>query len=267
MRVTQSFVTRRELVTFLLAIVSSIFIILSNEGEQIQTIRSWTFAGFGFMLERFAVLTRYQEVFEENQWLREQNARLVLANGALAESKFENQRLRDLLGFKAKSELQLVPAKLIGKQENGFINSIFLDAGSRDGLKKNMAVVTAQGLVGKIFRIGEQNATAQLLLDRNFRVSAMVQRSRVTGVVRWLGSNQVVLAEVPKRSDIRIGDKVVTSGLSTIFPGGLDIGVITQTDESRPGMLMDVLLYPTVDFSKLEEVFVVRMAPAPVTIN
>jgi len=191
----------------------------------------------------------------------------MLAYSRVKEAQYENQRLRQLLGFKAKSSEKLVPAKVIGRNENGFIHSILLNAGSNEGLKKDMAVVTAQGLVGKIFRIGKEEATAQLLLDHNFRVSAIVQRNRVTGIVEWQRTNQVTLAAVPKRSDIKVGDKIVTSGLSTIFPGGLEIGAVAQIDKKQPGMFLNIVIQPSVDFSRLEEVFIVQLAEGSVNVN
>lgn len=267
MKLAHSFLARKEFSALFIAIVLSLVLIFSNQGKQIQTLRSWTFGGLGFALEGLTALGRYEGVFEENRWLRKQNANLMLENSSLKETQSENKRLRQLLGFKNKSPDTLIPAKIIGRDEGGFINSIVVNAGSDEGLRKKMAVVTAQGLVGKIFSIGRENATAQLLLDHNFRVSAIVQRSRVTGIVEWQGRNKVMLAAVPKRSDIQIGDKIVTSGLSTVFPGGLEVGVVTQTTDKQPGMFMKIWIHPSVDFSKLEEVFIVKMAEGSVTVN
>ena len=126
-----------------------------------------------------------------------------------------------------------------------------------------MAVVTAQGLAGKVLQVGNNHSTAELLLDRNFRVSALVQRSRVSGIVKWIEGESVVLSQVPKRSDVKIEDQVITSGLSLIFPGGLKIGKVTSVEEEEKGMFMTITLKPAVDFTKLEEVFVIRNQEFP----
>lgn len=258
-RLSEWFVHRKEYLTLLAAIILSLSLIFSNDDLQIQTVKAWTFGGFGYILDKIAVLRRYDAVYEENQWLREKSAELMLENSRLKEAMIENQRLRQLLGFKSKSQLDLIAAKVVGKDKNGFVNSIFLAAGSVDSLEKNMAVVTAQGLAGKIYNVSRYNSTAQLLLDRNFRVSAMIQRSRVTGIIKWHQGDHLMLAEVPRRSDVTAGDTVITSGLSTIFPGGLEIGRVLRVDEDIQGMFMSIFVKPTVDFTKLEEVFIIRM--------
>ncbi len=252
---------RRDLFTLLAAILFSLGLLWSNEGLQIQTIQRWTLSGFGFLLEKVSFLSEMNSLREENEWLRQKNTELMLANSRLKEALNENRRLRELLDFKETSQLDLIPAKVIGKASNSFVNSIILAAGSADSIEKNMAVVTAQGLVGKVFSVTENHATGQLLLDRNFRVSAMTQRSRVNGIVKWREGNRVALAEVPKRSDVAAGDTVITSGQSFFFPGGLLIGKVVSLSESEQSMFMDILVEPAVDFTRLEEVFVIRSRP------
>jgi rod shape-determining protein MreC len=260
-RLNEWVINRRDLFTLLAAILFSIGLLLSNDGLQIQTIQSWTLDGFGFFLEKVSFLSEVNAVREENEVLRRNNTELLLSNSRLKEALAENLRLRELLDFKETSRLELIPAKVIGKANNGFINSIVLASGSADSIHKNMAVVTAQGLVGKIFSVSERHATTQVLLDRNFRVSAMVQRSRVNGIIKWHEGSRVILAEVPKRSDVAAGDTVVTSGLSFIFPGGLLIGKVLSCVENEPSMFMEIVVEPAVDFSRLEEVFVIRSQP------
>lgn len=252
-------VHRKDMLALFCSVFFSVVLLLSNNTRQVHTIRSWTFAGFGYLLDKVEAVGKYHGLVEENQWLRQETATLMLQNSQLREAQVENRRLRALLDFKEKSALVLVPAKVLGKDESGFVNAIFLAAGSADSLKKNMAVVTSQGLVGKVYQVGKRNSTAQLLLDRNFRAGAVVQRSRVAGIVKWNAGNQVVLAEVPKRSDVQEGDVIVTSSLSTIFPSGLEIGRVVEVSEENQGMFMDIQVGPAVDFGKLEEVFVVKV--------
>ncbi len=256
--VNEWFIKKKEYLTLLAALIFSISLIFSNEGRQIQAIKTLTLDGYGVILEKISILKRLNAIYEENEWLRQKNAELMLESSRLKEAGIENLRLRQMLEFKSDSQLELVPAKVIGKGSNGFINSIILDAGLDDDLKKNMAVVTAQGLVGKLFNVGERHSTSQLLLDRNFRVGAMIQRSRATGIIKWQDGNQVIFAEVQKRSDVKLGDVVVTSGYSTIFPAGLKIGFVSHSTEKIQNMFMNISVHPVVDFSKLEEVFVIK---------
>lgn len=259
--VREWFVDRKDFVTLLVSVVLSLFLIFSNENSQIHILRAWALAGLGIVLNEVTSVQKYSDVHAQNEWLRDQNAALMLENSMLKEAAHENARLRKMLQFKTRSRLHLVPARVVGRNETGFINSIVLNIGALDSIAANLTVVTAQGLAGKVYHVDAHFAIAELLLDRNFRVGAMVQRSRVMGIIRWAAGSGVVLAEVPKRSDVVVGDSVVTSGLSTIFPGGLTIGRVVDVSEAGQGMFMNVAVQPAVNFSKLEEVFVVKMQP------
>ena len=252
------FIIRRDYLTLVLAVLFSTILMFNNKGRLTETVRVWTLAGFGVILEKFSVVQELNNIHEENQWLRRRSAELMLENSSLKEAQLENQRLRQLLDFKFESQLDLIAAKVIGKKESGFLHSVVLDAGKAEEIKKNMAVVTAQGLVGKVLQVGKNHSTAELLLDRNFRVSAMVQRSRVNGIIKWIEGENVVLSEVPKRSDVKVDDLVVTSGLSFILPGGLKVGKVIDVEGEKKGMFIVVTVKPAVDFTKLEEVFVIR---------
>ncbi len=250
---------RRDFITFFCGVLVSVVLIFSNNNSQIQNVRAWTVEGFGFFLNKVTALRGYYQLREKNLWLNEQNANLMLENSRLREAAFENDRLKNLLNFKSRSKFDLVIGKIIGHSQDSFINSVILDVGKNEGVYKNMAVVTAQGLAGKIFSVSENKAIAYLLLDRNFRVGVIDQRTRIPGIIRWFKTgSELVLGEVPKRSDVKVGDKIVTSGISRIFPGGLTIGEIKSISDEKLGMFMNIVVEPAVDFSRLEEVFVVK---------
>jgi rod shape-determining protein MreC len=257
-RFSQWLVSRRDGFALLCAVILSIVLLFSNDQTQIHAVRGWMLDGFGFVVDKISFWSKLNDLYKENQQLRRRSAELLIQNSRLREAGIENERLRTLLDFKSTSQLELIPARVVGKGEKGLINSILISTGRSENIRKNMAVVNAAGLVGKIYQVGDHYATVQIVFDRNFRVSAMVQRSRTTGIVRWQGGSQLVLGEIPKRSDIETGDTVITSGLSLIFPGGLDIGTVTAIDEHEDSMFMDILVEPIVDFQRLEEVLVIR---------
>jgi len=263
-RFNEWFVARRDYLTLITAVLVSLILMFSNEGRQTEAIRAWTLGSFGVILKKVSVLKELKNIYAENQWLRRRSAELMLENSSLKEAQLENQRLRQLMNFKSESQLDLVAAKVIGKRESGFVNSAILDAGGREQIERNMAAVTAQGLVGKILQVSKNHSILELLLDRNFRVSAMVQRSRVSGIVKWIEGENVVLAEVTKRSDVKVDDLVITSGLSFIFPGGLAVGKVIDIEEEKIGMFMAITIKPAVDFTRLEEVFVIRNREFPI---
>jgi len=130
------FIIRRDYLTLVLAVLFSTILMFTNKGRQTETVRLWTLAGFGVILEKFSVLQQLNNIHEENQWLRRKSAELMLENSGLKEAQLENQRLRQLLDFKFESQLDLIAAKVIGKKESGFLNSVVLDAGKAEEIKK-----------------------------------------------------------------------------------------------------------------------------------
>jgi rod shape-determining protein MreC len=238
-------------------VLISLIIISSNQNKQIQSFKMWMVGMIGTFQEKWNSVQSYLDLRQKNEQLLYENTRLALENSMMYEMRLENDRLKKLIGFKESSELRLIMARVIVKETKGFINGIVLDVGAQDGVAKNMPLVVSNGLVGKIYYAGKNQSIGHLLLDPNFRVSAKIQRSRVTGIVSWDGGEFCSLNEVPKRSDVQMGDSVITSGYGGIFPPGLIIGTVTEITESPRGLFLDVQIKPTVDFEKLEEVFVI----------
>lgn len=251
---------RRDQVALALAVVFSTVLLLGNDRPQVWALRAGLVELYGAFRLTTSWVEELRQVRAKNQELRRLNTSLLLENSRLREAYLENQRLRALLGFKSRSRTELIPARVLGHQANGFIHAILLDAGQADGIRKNMPLVTADGLVGQVYEVTDGYALGQLLIDRNFKVSVRVQRSRVTGIVGWAGGNRCVLREVPLRSDVRPGDVVVTSGYSAIYPPGIRVGVVSKVHSPETGLFMDVEVFPQVDFGTLEEVCALRTA-------
>ena len=171
--------------------------------------------------------------------------------------ELENRRLKALIGFEKNSGFQLKATRIIARQKKGFINDIVLGIGFKDSVSKNMPVVVPSGLVGKLYQVGKSRSNCQIMLDQNFRASAKIQRTRAKGIVDWKGGDLCFLNEVPKRSDVKIGDWLITSGYGEIFPAGLRIGRVVSVIEPARGLFMEIKIKPCVDFDKLEEVFVI----------
>jgi rod shape-determining protein MreC len=208
--------------------------------------------------EELVAINDYLDLKEKNQQVQSENIRLALENSFMHEMALENQRLRELIGFKQQHEMQLIAAQVIGKGNREGIQSIVLDVGSQDSVTKNMPIVVADGLVGKIFQVGGDYSLGQILFDQNFRVSGKAQRSRVDGIIHWEKGDFCLLKEVPKRSDVLKDDWIITSGYGEIFPSGLRIGQISEISELPNDLFMYIKVKPAVDFEKLEEVFLIK---------
>jgi rod shape-determining protein MreC len=239
-------------------VIISIILISSNNNEQLRIIRIAVLETSGWFQQELADFARLRSLKQINQKLQQQNTEYALQLNQAQTALIENVRLRKLLEFKQAHQFEMVAAMVIGSGPGRQFNTIILDRGAIDSIKRNMPVVTADGLVGKILTVSRHYACAQILLDANFRVSVKAQRTRVQGILSWENSEFCNLSAVPKHADIRQGDLLVTSGYSSIFPGGLPVGTVTLTSDAVTGLFKRVLVKPAVNFNLLEEVLVIK---------
>jgi rod shape-determining protein MreC len=258
-------VSRREYFTLIIAIVVSLIFIFNSNQPQIDAVRSWFINKFALVQTKLSWYRSLTTVEQEAASLRVRATELMLENSALREALLENHRLRRLLAFKERSPYPVVSARVIAKLENAANRVVEIDAGSSKGVKRNMAMVTPAGLAGRILETRAQTSTVQLLNNHNFKASARVQRSREFGIVEYQEQEGLVLTSVAKNSDIKPGDVVVTSEMSSIFPEGIRIGIVKEIKVDNASLFLDVSLEPDVNLSQLEEVFVVVAAPADST--
>ncbi len=206
----------------------------------------------------FSWLIDLSNVRNENRLLREQNLRLSLELLKLREERLENIRLRNLLAFKSRITYSYIPAEVIARDPGRPMNTLHINVGKKDGVEDQMAVVNSDGLVGKVLTAYSESSIVQLLQDRNCRVSAVVQRpERAQGIVHY-EDGKFYLQDAPMRSVIEVGDVVVSSGIGGIFPEGLLIGTVEELGQDQTGLFQEVVLKAGVDFSSLEEVFVLQ---------
>ncbi len=173
------------------------------------------------------------------------------------EYEYENQRLKALLGFKETTELPLLPSRVTGRSASAWYRTMVLDKGLADGVRMGSPVVTAGGVVGRVYEVGSSSARVLLLTDASSGVDAILQRSRAQVVVEGdLGPNPKILY-LARGVDVEVGDKVVTSGLDGIFPKGLVLGEVSRLKSSPGEIFQSARLEPGADFSSIEEVFVI----------
>ena len=197
------------------------------------------------------------DIKKNNQNLQIENAELRAQLGTLTELKLENQRLNKLLGFKENTKMDLLTAKVIGKDLLIDHTTLTINRGTFHGVKEFMAVITIGGVVGYV--IQPQTFTSQILLltDRYASIDGIVQRSRARGIVEGLNKKTCRLSYLERDDDIKVGDKIVTSGLNNIFPKGFAVGTVTDVVKSQYDISQEVTIKPAINPFTLEEVFVV----------
>ena len=207
----------------------------------------------------FAALTTMQE---ENKKLKTEVETLSYANIQMAEIWAENQRLSNLLQYKNDAKnLKLQTAKVIGKNIGDIKDTVLINLGTNAGLRENMAVVNASGLVGIIDETYPDASRVLLITSPRCKAGGIVLRanSRVVGVVNGLAGGDAVLqmSNMARDADIVEGDIIVTSGFGGNHPGGLVIGTVSEVSLNVGGLLKQAKIVPAVDFGRLEEVMVV----------
>jgi len=194
---------------------------------------------------------------QDNLQVLEENRKLLNEIASLRETQQENQRLRKLLGFQEKLKTETVVARVIAKDVSTEFRAIRINRGESSGIHKNMAVLTNEGVVGRVLRTTNGTADVVTLLDLLSAVDAIVERSRARGIVEGMTDEVCQLRFALRTDDIEPGDLLISSGLGGIFPKGVPVGTVSRVNRKPFGITQEVEVRPSVDFSKLEEVMVI----------
>ena len=194
-----------------------------------------------------------RDLDRQNRELRTENEVLRQQVRALTEAGNENVRLTHLLQLTQHTGFKTIGARVIGRDAGNWWKSIQIDRGGNDGIRENLPVLNADGLIGKVVKVTRGEARVLLLIDPNCKVSALLQESREPGVVAG-----TQMTYVDRATKIKPDESVITSGLGGIFPKGILIGTVVKAQlNPQTGMYQDVEIKPAVDFRRLEEVVVI----------
>jgi len=203
-----------------------------------------------------------RETHEENKALRTRTLQLQQTVNQLVETQAENERLRRMLGFAETAPAPVTTAPIIGEAPVMNLLTIKIGKGTSDGVSKGMAVVCAEGIIGRVLSAGAHSADVLLLADTNFAVPVRVQRSRARAKVMGQGSRaRPALAQALRTDDIEDGDLLVTAGTDDVFPKGLVVGRVINVVRASHGMFLSAEVAPAADVAKVEEVFVMQGLP------
>ena len=195
-----------------------------------------------------------------NASLEERVTVLQLEVQKLDEAGRENERLRALLELKEAMGGGTVAARVIANNSRGMAHTILIDRGASSGIRPNMAVVAAEGVVGRVWVVSEHIAKIQLITDTAAGTAVLLQRTRVQGILLGDGSELCPLEYVAALEDVKEKDLLVTSGLDGIYPKGLPVGRVAEVGPVM-GLLKSVWVLPRVNFNRLEEVLVLLVTP------
>lgn len=204
----------------------------------------------------------FRDLQARNAELESINRSLLAETLRLQEVERENQRLRELLAFaETRPGVQLrggqIIARVIGSDSNNFLNFIMVDLGSRHGIEVGMPVVNDQGLVGRISAVTDTTSKVLLITDPQSTVNAILQNSRLTGVVTGRAGGDPIMGFIPQGDPVGVGEVVLTSGMGGHFPKGIPIGQVTEVRQRDVEVFQEAVVRPIVDFGRLEFVLVV----------
>jgi rod shape-determining protein MreC len=222
----------------------------------------WAQNGSGNLWHNYFFL---RGVRAENRQLKEQIEQMRLEQVRLSEDATQAHRLQSLLAFKEQFIAKTVPAQVIGSSGSDLSRTIFIDKGDNARLKPDMAVITAGGIVGKVWVVYPSTSLVLMINDQSSGVGAMLEKSRLQGVVRGTSNGELVMERVMSDELVSAGETVLSSGGDQIFPKGLPLGTVSKVSPGRE-MFLNIHVKPSADLSRVEEVLVVteKQERAPV---
>lgn len=221
----------------------------------VQRAWRWGFSGVAGVWNSYVAVWGARQ---ESQQLKERLAALEQQNIKLQELQHENKQLSSLLQLKQESELSGIVARVIGYDASQWVQSLTIDRGTSDGVVIGAAVVEHNGLVGQVIAAAPNTAKILLITDPASGVDGIIQDTRARGIVEGAGPSQCRWRFVVREDEVRVGDRVLTSGMDGIYPRGVIVGTIDAADSKRSGLFQAIEIKPEVDFASLEQVFVVR---------
>ena len=242
---------------FAATVILSTSILFNRNNDEMSVVRGFSSDVVSYLSSPMVKVKSLAIVSEENQFLREKNLQLNLQLESILYAADENENLRELLDFKRETKLKIIPASIINKGIQTNIKALTIDVGSRDSVFTNQAVLTPHGVIGKTIQVGKNSAIVQSISDNNFRLSVRIMPSGAVGILRWFDSNTCKVYEVQKNVDVNIGDRVITSGFSKIYPPKLPVGTVSGVYDERGSYQKVINVNIQNDFESIQNVFVV----------
>ena len=249
---------RKDIFTLILSVILSLLMLSNGESDNIRLLRSKANRFFTILYSPITWIRSMALIEEEAALLRGKNLQLSFQVESMRYLLEENNRLEELLDFQRESKMTILPARVINMSASPYLSSsLSIDVGLESGVEENDPVITPKGIIGKTTIVGDNAAIVQMINDVNFRLSVRIKPSGSTGIMRWLDAGLYLIKEVQKNANVNIGDKVVTSGFSDIFPNDLPVGEVVNITDERGRFQKSVVVQINENIGSIINLFVI----------
>ncbi|MBE7477665.1 MAG: rod shape-determining protein MreC [Ignavibacteriales bacterium] len=245
----------REYLVLILLVIISLSLLTQNNNPQVQKVRALAFGSFASVTAIFYDLFNITQLKKENLALRELNAELMLQMSILREQGILNSELKGMLAMKDTISLPLMPANIVSKSLSITQNTITINAGINRGIKPGMPVISYRGLVGIVQSCSENFSIIRTIKNVDLKLTVKNEKNRLNGIMKWDGE-KLLIVDVPRTFDFDIGDRIVTSDISSIIPVPIPVGVVSKIEEDKSGLLSLIQINPFEEVLSVEAVFV-----------
>ena len=248
----------KDIFALIFSIILSLMMLANGDSDNLRLLRSKSNRIFAYIYSPITWVRTKALIEEEALLLREKNLQLTFQLESMRHLLDENNRLKRLLNFKRESQLNLYPARVINMGASPHLSSsLSIDIGSNSGVSVNDPIMTPNGIIGKTVIVDDQESIVQLINDVTFRLSVRIKPSGSTGILRWLDKNIYMIKEVQKNSNVEVGNQVVTSGFSDIFPSDLPVGEVIKITDERGRFHKSVVVKINENIGSIMNLFVI----------
>ncbi len=248
----------KEYLVLVLLVVLSLTLLTQNNNPQVQRVRAVAFGSFATVSSVFYDIFNITQLKNENAILRESNAELMIQISMLREQGILNRELKGLIGLKDTSSLPFFPATIVSKSLSVTQNTITINAGQLDGIKPGMPVISFRGFVGIIQSCSESFSIARTLKNVDLKFTVKNEKNRLNGIMKWDGE-KLMIVDVPRTYDFDVGDRIITSEISSIIPIPIPVGLVSKIEEDKTGLLNLIQVTPFEEVLSLENVFILMI--------
>jgi len=248
---------RKDIFTLVLSVILSLLMLSNGEADNVRLLRSKANRFFTILYSPITWIRSLALIEEEAALLREKNLQLAFQIESMSYLLEDNIKLEELLDFQQESKMTILPARVTNMSASPYVSSLSIDIGLESGVEENDPVITPKGIIGKTTIVGDNATIVQLINDVNFRLSVRIKPSGSTGILRWLDGDLYLIKEVQKNANVNIGNKVVTSGFSDIFPNDLPVGEVVNITDERGRFQKSVVVKINENIGSIINLFVI----------